>query len=77
MTYLKDQLTGTVRKFNEEIPKEARKIKVFLKAKLYTYDSDENKTTANSGRWQKTTKAEYAKWLKGVSPVDVDSKEVE
>lgn len=77
MTYLKDEITGAVRKFDEEIPKEKRRMKVFLKAKMYSYDSDENKTNASIGRWKKTTKTEYTKWVNSTKPVEVASKEVE
>jgi len=76
MTYLKDQLTGACRKFDENKPKEARKIKVFMKAKLYNYDGDDKKTTAYGGRWQKTTKKAYDAWVKH-SPIEVESVEVE
>lgn len=70
MTYLEDQLTGAVRKFNEEIPKEARKIKVFMKSKSYDYDSDENIITASKGRWKKSTKTKYDAWVKKSSKVE-------
>lgn len=77
MTYLKDQLTGAVRVFDEAVPKESRRIEVFLKAKQYTYLSKENKIQASPGRWHVSTKAEHTKWLKKAQPVDVMSEEVE
>ena len=77
MTYLKDTLTDVCRVFDEEVPKEARKIKRFLKAKSYDYDGDENMTTSSRGRWKKTTKAEYTRYFKGTRAVNVEATEVE
>ena len=74
MRYLKDTMTGAVRRFNENIPKEARKYKVFMKAKKYSYDSDENTILASPGRWEPTTVKAYNNWAK---IVDAESKEVE
>lgn len=77
MTYLKDQLTGAVRVFDEEVPKEARRIKVFLKAKMYTYFSEENVMQASAGRWQVSNKTEYTKYIKKAQPIEAKSEEVE
>ena len=77
MTYLKDRLTNVVRVFDEEVPKEARMIKRFLKAKVYDYDSDENTSMASRGRWSKTTKTEYTKYTKECKAIEVESVEVD
>ena len=53
-----------VRKFNEKIPKEVRKMKVFAKAKVYVYDEEENTIIASRGRWKPSTKAKYDAWIK-------------
>lgn len=72
MTYLKDQLTGACRKFDEKKPKEQRKIKTFLKSKLYNYDGDDKAVTTSQGRWQKTTKQAYDAWAKAGQVIDVE-----
>lgn len=64
MKYLEDTLTGAVRKFDEKIPKQARKMKVFRKAKQYVYDEEENTITASPGRWMPSTKAKFDAWVK-------------
>ena len=61
---MEDTLTGAVRKFNEKIPKEMRKMKVFAKAKSYDYDEDEKTIVASRGRWKPSTKAKYDAWIK-------------
>ena len=76
MTYLKDTMTDAVRCFDEQIPKEARKIKMFLRAKAYEYDSETNTIDTSRGRWRMGTKKDYDAWIKASTVIDVRSKEV-
>lgn len=64
MKYLEDTITGAVRKFDEKIPKQMRRMKVFAKAKTYDYDEEDNVITASRGRWKPSTKAKYDAWIK-------------
>ena len=77
MTYLKDQLTGACRQFDEDKPKDRLKIERFKMAKLYNYNDKSKGAIASPGRWQVTTKAEFTKWVKKGKPIDVESTEVE
>jgi hypothetical protein len=78
MTYLKDVQTEAVRKFDETIPKEARKIKIFKKARLYGVSEEiEGSIEAIGRRWEKTTKAEWTRWVKSTKTVEVKSTEVD
>lgn len=64
MKYYEDNLTEAVRKFDDRIPKQKRRMKVFAKAKQYVYDEDENTIIASQGRWKPTTKQKYDAWVK-------------
>jgi len=70
MKYMEDTMEqegnklAPVRQFNDKIPKEVRKMKVFAKAKAYVYDEDENTIIATRGRWKPSTKAKYDAWVK-------------
>lgn len=74
MKYLKDEITGTVRKFNEEVPKQERRFLVFKKARRYGTDEKGNIEVVGR-RWKETTKTEYTKYVKaskGGSSVEVE-----
>ena len=63
MKYLKDEITGAVRKFNEEVPKQERRYAIFKKARRYGTDEKGNIEVVGR-RWKDTTKTEYTKYIK-------------
>lgn len=72
MIYLKDELTGIIRKFDEETPKGAKKVKGFLKARMYGVE--ESGLEVVGKRWKKSTKTAYTKSLKD-NPIEVKEEE--
>ena len=69
MKYLKDELNGAVRKFDETIPKEANRMAVFLEARKYGTNEKGNYEVVGK-RWRETTKTEYTKYINSTKEVE-------